>query len=534
MIKGYYMISCRIKPLVSCLSVSLALLFSLQSSADLLVTSSPYPISPTNIDLVTVDERFNEPLTTFNGPILDGIVEPITSTQPSPNSVTSNTWVLCATEGSNCIPPVPALVRYGANGIYVFQQTSGTIRCNISSFGNPATYASRHCDYQLSSTADFDGDGVVDILDTFPSNAAESTDSDNDGLGDNNDPFPQDATNRATSNWVRCANQWANCIPPVPALVRYGTNGVYAFQQANGTIRCSNSTFGNPATYTFKYCDYLLSSSADYDGDGVVDSLDAFPSNPAESADSDNDGLGDNNDPFPQDATNSTASDWVRCANEWSNCTPPIPALVRYGANDAYFFQQTNGTIRCNNSTFGNPATYVFKHCDYLLSSTADYDGDGVVDSLDAFPDNATESVDSDNDGLGDNSDPFPQDSSNSVSSNWIHCANEGSNCIPPTAALVRYGANGSYFYRKTNHETIRCNINSFGDPARYVSKKCSYIPWVIDTDNDSIADNVDNCPNDANTDQSDIDNDAIGDVCDLINNKPTWGNFSWGEATWQ
>ena len=35
------------------------------------------------------------------------------------------------------------------------------------------------------------------------------------------------------------------------------------------------------------------------------------------------------------------------------------------------------------------------------------------------------------------------------------------------------------------------------------------------DTDGDGIADSADNCPNDANIDQADYDNDQIGDACD-------------------
>lgn len=39
------------------------------------------------------------------------------------------------------------------------------------------------------------------------------------------------------------------------------------------------------------------------------------------------------------------------------------------------------------------------------LSSQSDRDGDGIIDELDAFPDNPNESVDTDNDGTGDNGD---------------------------------------------------------------------------------------------------------------------------------
>ena len=38
-------------------------------------------------------------------------------------------------------------------------------------------------------------------------------------------------------------------------------------------------------------------------------------------------------------------------------------------------------------------------------SVITDTDGDGIIDSLDAFPDDATESTDTDGDGIGDNTD---------------------------------------------------------------------------------------------------------------------------------
>jgi|GEM_PF-2220853 len=92
---------------------------------------------------------------------------------------------------------------------------------------------------------------------------------------------------------------------------------------------------------------YTEGNGVDTDGDGVVDTQDAFPNDPNESLDSDGDGVGDNADQLPNDA-----------------------------------------------------------------NETVDSDGDGVGDNSDAFPNDAAESVDSDNDGVGDNSDAFPNDAS--------------------------------------------------------------------------------------------------------------------------
>ncbi|MBT3816752.1 MAG: hypothetical protein HOE80_04240 [Candidatus Magasanikbacteria bacterium] len=48
-----------------------------------------------------------------------------------------------------------------------------------------------------------------------------------------------------------------------------------------------------------------------------------------------------------------------------------------------------------------------------------------------------------------------------------------------------------------------------------YVDRR---IPRVVDTDSDSVPDGRDNCRNTFNPDQSDVDNDGIGDMCDIDN----------------
>ncbi len=58
----------------------------------------------------------------------------------------------------------------------------------------------------------------------------------------------------------------------------------------------------------------------DSDGDGVPDSLDAFPADPSETADSDGDGVGDNADAFPDDPDESVDTDGDGIGDNSDNC----------------------------------------------------------------------------------------------------------------------------------------------------------------------------------------------------------------------
>ncbi|MGS0681259.1 collagenase [Shewanella sp. 125m-7] len=118
-----------------------------------------------------------------------------------------------------------------------------------------------------------------------------------------------------------------------------------------------------------------VTAPVDTDGDGVIDSEDAFPFDASESRDSDGDGVGDNSDTFPFDASESRDSD--------------------------------NDGVGNNSDAFPNDA-----------SETLDTDGDGVGNNGDAFPDDTTETVDTDGDGIGDNSDAYPSDPNNGVVTN--------------------------------------------------------------------------------------------------------------------
>jgi hypothetical protein len=391
--------------------------------------------------------------------------------------------------------PVPALVRYGVPGEYQFMQVSNSILCKEDVFGEHSSNAAV-CEYQLSDTADFDEDGVVDAIDAFPSNALESIDTDGDGLGDNSDPFPN-----KDDNWSHCANKWHKCSVPAPALVRYGVPGEYQFMQVSDSIICKGSAFGQRSS-SDAVCEYLLSDTADFDNDGVADSIDVFPSNVLENADTDGDGLGDNSDPFPNDIENAANDTWSHCANKWHKCSVPAPALVRYGVPGEYQFMQVSDSIICKGSAFGQRSSSDAV-CEYLL--------------------------DSDNDGLTDGVDPFPNDSQNGSDKNWIHCATQYDTCNAPVPALVRYGLDGHYYFLQAESMPVECINTVFGSPISGI-KECDYLlSDTTDYDGDGVVDNLDAFPADP-TETADTDGDGIGDNLDVSDNPHVDGSSKHGE----
>lgn len=74
---------------------------------------------------------------------------------------------------------------------------------------------------------------------------------------------------------------------------------------------------------------------------------------------------------------------------------------------------------------------------------------------------------------------------------------------------LNRYNGNGD--------ADFSLNGQSIGNPIN--------INCVVDSDNDGIPDGQDNCPNNANANQADMDNDGIGNVCDNQDNRDSDGD---------
>ena len=131
-------------------------------------------------------------------------------------------------------------------------------------------------------------------------------------------------------------------------------------------------------------------------------------------------------------------------------------------------------------------------------NSDTDDDGDGVLDSLDAFPLDADESLDTDSDGTGNNADTDDD--------------NDGT---PDTEDDLPLDESETL---DTDNDGIGNNADSDDDNDGILDEDDTN-PLTpdsdIDTDGDGLQDSIDNCPNSSNADQTDLDNDGQGDVCD-------------------
>src|SRR5690348_9549067 len=104
-----------------------------------------------------------------------------------------------------------------------------------------------------------------------------------------------------------------------------------------------------------------------------------------------------------QTASPDTVSDWTFCAAEGGVCAFTGTTEVRYGANGSYVYKVLTDGTACTNEVFGDPIFGTGKQCS--ITST-----------------------------------PPPTE--------WTFCASEGGVCAFAGTREVRYGANGSFFFK--------------------------------------------------------------------------------------
>lgn len=274
---------------------------------------------------------------------------------------------------------------------------------------------------------------------------------------------------RAQPDWTACAGEGDVCRFAGEAMVRYGTDGRYAFRLARQQVACTNEEFGDPAPDQRKSCQYSATWRQDSRYHGWRDhgrvAHGGWRFCASEGGDCWVDGqarvrfgangqyevrrvqgrvdcttrrFGDPAPGVPKVCEVEESAHWVLCANEGDTCRPPKAAKVRYGANGRYAVHEVRDSVRCVNAVFGDPMPDVAKQCDYLLNDGRPV-GPPVVPS-----------------GLV-----------------WDHCANERGACSFQGPGMVRYGAHGRFVYREASNG-IACTNEAFDtDPAPDEPKRC-------------------------------------------------------------
>ncbi len=288
-----------------------------------------------------------------------------------------------------------------------------------------------------SECCDRDGDGFGDNSDRFPNDSAEWLDSDSDGTGDNSDAFPFNSSEQRDSDGDGV-----------------GDNGDEFPNDSRESLDTDGDGLGN-------------NSDGDDDNDGLVDSEDPYPLDENNFRDSDGDGLedlsdwdddndgvldGDDLDPFDPrepftqrliyaygeldggwngDSATSSSTFYLYAIN---NSNLPIDVLfwrVTDGLGEVRLESDLTGETLELDDTIAYGArfsagiqapvemTFEFVHpvTGDSFEKTAifdpagvDSDGDGVIDELDAFPNDPRETQDDDLDGVGNSVDRFSSD----------------------------------------------------------------------------------------------------------------------------
>ncbi|MEE9371617.1 MAG: thrombospondin type 3 repeat-containing protein [Saprospiraceae bacterium] len=209
----------------------------------------------------------------------------------------------------------------------------------------------------------------------------------------------------------------------------------------------------------------------DSDSDGRADSNDNCPETAnADQADNDNDGLGDLCD---GDDDDDGVLDILDCA--------PMDANIAFSIGDV-----------CDDGNTSTSNDKINDDCECQGSSSEDRDADGVANAIDNCPDDRNaDQLDTDSDGEGDVCDI---DDDNDGVMDAFDC-----NPIDSTKSF------------KIGDICDDGNANTSGDK---INANCQCV-GEGDTDEDGINNSLDNCPDMANSDQADADQDGIGNVCD-------------------
>jgi len=264
-------------------------------------------------------------------------------------------WVKCADENHPCkIPDGIRKIRFGKDHTWRIKVASGSVDCTDTNFGDPLVGTVKECWYDDSFDYDEDHDG----------------------------------------EWTLCAEENQDCKMLGRSIIRFGKGNGWLYEEAEGSVPCTDAHFGDPLYGTVKECDYLVETSkgtwkkcADENGKCAI------PGNGVHSVK-----FGKNQSWHTKfasgtvDCTNTLFTDplvgtvkecwyytgnvlvkegkgtWTHCANEGQECDHVGGAhTVRFGKGNNWVYQIEGGNVSCNDETFGDPLYGTVKECQQIV-----------------------------------------------------------------------------------------------------------------------------------------------------------------------
>jgi len=240
--------------------------------------------------------------------------------------VESSGWQFCAREGELCRVNGWAIVRYGADGRFVYREVRNTrFACDNSRFGDPAPRRGKQCELSFRVGPGYGGPTYGGSGYGDPGYGYDDSGYGDPGYG-------------GGSSWQFCAREGEYCRVDGRALVRYGADGSFTEREVRGGgIQCDNRSFGDPAPRTRKFCEVSFSAPIGRPGHGGGPGYE----------------YGD-------------AETFTACAREGGYCEFRGIRLVRYGSADARpIVREFRGGTACTNAAFGgDPAPGRRKTCE--------------------------------------------------------------------------------------------------------------------------------------------------------------------------